>query len=107
MSRAILFNITFKLASNDAEAWIELLRSELLPACTDGTDVIASQINRILTGEQDDDETYAVQFSFASIDVFRDKKLAVMKFFLDKMDEQFRCRYVYFGTIMELIHKES
>jgi len=107
MTQAVLFNITVKLSKEDATLLIDALVSDILPACTDGEQIISSQVNRIVLSEQDDDETLAIQFTYPSQSVFKDSKLPTMAKFLGLVDEQFRGRYVYFATMMELLHYQK
>lgn len=107
MSRQIVFNLTIKLSKEDTGDWLNLMTRKILPDCTDGQIILSSQINRILTAQEDGDDSFAVQFIYPSVQIFEDQKLETMKSVLDQLDEQFRGRYVYFGTMMELIHQQE
>ncbi len=108
MEKPIVFNITIKLAESDAPSFIESLASRILPDCTDGQIITSSQVNRIVLAEQDgDDETFAIQFIYPSSSVFKEQKLLTMAKFLGLLDEQFRGKYVYFATMMELLHHQK
>ena len=107
MNTPILFNLTIKLAKEDSEGWLELLKNKILPECTDGSIIQSTQINKILMGEDDGDDTYAVQFVYASESVFTEHKLPTMRIFLEMLDKQYGGKYVYFATMMEVLHRHS
>lgn len=96
-----------KLPSDRAEALVDELKARILPECTDGEIIVTSQINRIFMGEMDGDETFAVQFQYISESVFKNKKIETMQQFLGMVDEQFKGQYVYFATMMELLHHQK
>lgn len=107
MSQAIIFNITFKLSGDLAAPWANHVKLNLLPEITDGNIITATQLNKVLVEQDDGDETFAIQFNYTSAEVFKEHKLSTMAQFLKGMDEQFRGQYVYFATMMELIHQQS
>ena len=107
MSTPIVFNLTLKLAIDDGLAMVNYLKQAVLPECTDGSIILSSQINKILMGEEDGDHTYAIQFTYASSQVFAEHKLSSMAVFLKKLDERFAGKYVYFTTVMELLHLQN
>ena len=107
MPNPIVFNITVKLSENEAPGFVKALKYDILPYCTDGTIILASQVNKIHINDQEGDETFAIQFTYQSLEVFKDKKLETMSQFLDGLDEQFKGKYVYFATMMELLHLQK
>jgi hypothetical protein len=107
MSTPILFNITIKIQNDHSQNWFERMTKEYLPECTDGTIVTESQINRLVLEEVDEGETFAVQFVYASKDVFIDNKLSTMERFFGLVDKEFGGKYVYFPTVMELLYRNS
>ena len=107
MTNPIVFNITVKLGKDDSGAFVTALKKQILPVCTDGDIILSSQINKIHLAEEDGDETFAIQFIYASHDIFISKKLTTMAQFIGLLDEQFRGRYVYFATMMELLHLQK
>ena len=107
MSRSIVFNLTIKMSGDDSAKWIQLMTKQVLPSCTDGKVILSSDIKRIMTAQEDGDHSFAVQFVYASQELFIQQKLPTMRRVLEAMDEQFRGRYVYFATMMELIHQQK
>jgi len=94
------------MSEHDSAGWIQLMTKKILPSCTDGKVILSSDIKRIMTAQEDGDHSFAVQFVYASQEVFVEQKLPTMSRVLEAMDEQFRGRYVYFATMMELIHQQ-
>lgn len=107
MNKPILFNLTIKLSKEDSSDWLKLVTNEILPACTDGTIIQSTQVNRVMMGEDDGDETFAIQFVYASEKIFKEYKLSTMRVFLERVDESYRGKYVYFATMMEILHRHN
>lgn len=108
MKKPIIFNLTIKLSKLISEDWLRKMEGDYLPPCTDGQIIISSQINRILFGDDsDDDVTFAVQFTYADAITFKEYKLETMKKFLDLLDKEFKGKYVYFTTVMEKLYCNS
>jgi len=81
------------------------MTSEVLPHCTDGSIIQSSQINRVLLGDEEDgDDTFAVQFNYASEAIFEENRISTMSVFLDMLDAHYKGKYVYFATMMEVLH---
>lgn len=80
------------------------MKEEFLPQSTDGQVIVSSQINRILIAQEDEDHTFAVQFIFATKEIFELKGLQALAKFLELLDAKFLRKYVYFTTKMEILH---
>jgi len=100
----LLYNITLKINQDLAEQWLHCMKEEFLPQCTDGQVIVASQINQILIAQEDEDLTYAVQFIFATKEIFDQQGLSALAKFLELLDAKFLRKYVYFTTKMEILH---
>lgn len=100
----ILYNITLKLSEELAPTWFEYIRAEVLPVVTDGQVIVSSQINRILVNDDDADVTYAIQFTFSTLDIYEGKGLQSLDRFLRLLDARYQGKYVYFTTKMEVLH---
>jgi len=104
MNYPIVYNLTIKLSKEFSSELIDLLSQSILPFCTDGQSITSSQINRILVGDDEEDETIAVQFIYPNGKVFEEQRLRTMAKFLGMVDDEYRGKYVYFATHMELLH---
>ena len=100
----LIFNITLKIHQDLAGEWLEAMKKTILPQCTDGKIIVASQINEVLIAQEDDDLTYAIQFIFSTHKVYEDQGLVSLRKFLELLDSQFLGKYVYFTTKMEILH---
>lgn len=107
MNNPVLFNITFKIDTALSKQWLTKMQHDYLPQCTDGNIIIESQINKVMLEGEDDGETFAVHFIYASQNLFKDQKLPTMKRFLDLLDKDFRGQYVYFPTVMQILFRET
>lgn len=99
-----LYNITFKLTKEISSSWLLKMQNTYLPACKYVHEPLATQINQIMVDSMDGDNTYAVQFTFSSQDVFETSGKEMLKHLVILMDEDFKNQYVYFGTLMEVLH---
>jgi len=100
----LLYNITLKIHSDLSAEWLEAMKEEFLPNCTDGKVIVSSQINELLIASEDGDITYAVQFIFASKEIYDQQGLQALDKFLKLLDSKFQNKYVYFTTKMEILH---
>jgi len=105
----IVFNITFKIGKEISEEWLKQMQVNYLPPCTDGQIIVGSQINLIHLSqkEEDNDLTYAVQFTYLNESMFSIHKLTTMQKFLSLVDQDYRGQYVYFTTKMERLYYNS
>jgi len=76
----------------------------VIPVITDGEMVVSSQVNRLLVKDDEDDITYALQFTFATVEIYEEKGLECLAQFLRLLDSKYQGKYVYFTTKMEVIH---
>ncbi len=100
----LLYNITLKISQELSADWLKAMKEEFLPKSTDGKIIVSSQINELLIESEDGDNTYAVQFTFASTDIFNTEGLPALRKFLELLDSKFLRKYVYFTTKMEILH---
>lgn len=100
----LLYNITIKISKEFSDSWLKAMKEEFLPQCTDGRIIVSSQINKILLEEKDEDDTFAVQFIFASKELYDSDGLPALGKFLTLLDGRFLKKYVYFTTKMEILH---
>ncbi|MBT8231577.1 MAG: DUF4286 family protein [Saprospiraceae bacterium] len=107
MQNPIVFNITIKIEKTLSKDWLTKMQNDYLPPCIDGQIITGTQINFIHLNEQDDDDTFAVQFTFANGEKFEHYKLTSMQKFLNLLDQDYRGKYVYFTTKMERVFSSS
>lgn len=100
----LLYNITLKIHKDLSEEWLLAMKEDFLPKCTDGNIIVSSQINELLIESEDGDNTYAIQFIFASKTVYDNEGLKALAKFLQLLDSRFMKKYVYFTTKMEILH---
>lgn len=100
----LLYNITLKIHKDLSEEWLVAMKEDFLPKCTDGNIIVSSQINELLIESEDGDNTYAIQFIFASRAVYDSEGLKALAKFLQLLDSRFLKKYVYFTTKMEILH---
>jgi len=100
----LLYNITIKISKELSDSWLNAMKEDFLPQCTDGKIIVSSQINKLLLEEEDGEDTYAVQFIFASKAIYDSDGLPALGKFLSLLDSRFMKKYVYFTTKMEILH---
>jgi len=103
----IIYNLTLKFSKEIDSRFISELKEGILPHLTDGKIIVSSQINKVILGQAEEENTYAVQFVFSSSQVFQEFRLRKMEECLKALDKDFRGQYVYFATMMELVHYYS
>ncbi len=107
MHSAVLYNLTFKLSQSLSQQWLDKMLSRYIPESLIEQFSISVQINEILINSEDGDSSFAVQFTFSSINQFESDGKVCLKKLLSLMDEDFRNNYVYFGTLMNVIHPSN
>lgn len=100
----LLYNMTLKISEEHAAEWFEYMRNEVLTDVTDGQIIVSSQVNRLLVSDDEADLTFALQFTFATLEIYEEKGLESLAQFLRLLDAKFQGKYVYFTTKMEVIH---
>ena len=106
MAGNLVYNLTFKLGSDISEDWLNKLKHQYLPKCYDVFTPLHTQINEIMIQPEDNDLTFAVQFTFPSMEIFMGDGKQMLKALVLTMDEDFKNRYVYFGTLMQVLHTD-
>jgi len=104
MSRHVVYNITVQIEKSVEKAWIQEVTQEIMPAVLDGEIVLSIQLNRIENPVKGEDVNYALQFLFPSLEVYNTKRLERLSILIKMMDGNFSGKYVYFGTMMEVLH---
>ncbi|NNE25530.1 MAG: DUF4286 family protein [Saprospiraceae bacterium] len=106
MDSNVVYNLTFKLGSDISDDWLNNLKSTYLPECYALYKPIHTQINEILIKAEDNDLTFALQFTFPSEGAFLNEGKQMLKVLVLSMDKDFKNRYVYFGTLMQVLHTD-
>jgi len=100
----LIYNITIKLNNSISDVWLADMQEKFLPACIDGLIIVSAQINRILLEDQDEDITFAIQFTFSTIALFEKEGIHALSKFIKALDSIYRGQYVYFTTKMEVLY---
>ena len=103
MREALIYNLTLKIDKSISDQWIAEMENKIIPECSDVEIVLSTQITRILI-EDPDDDTFAIQFVFPSEEIFNKSGLDIFKKMVLMIDSNFKGKYVYFTTRMEVIH---
>ncbi len=104
MNNRYVFNLTLQLDAEVIEPCLTELTTHILPAVIDGEVVLSADIRRIVNPNADEVTSYAIQFLFPSLDIYTNRKLERLSIFVEMMDKSFANKYVYFATLMEVIH---
>lgn len=104
MSNSIIFNLTIKIEKLVEQDWLQDLKNEYLPLLVDGKIILSAQINKLILDQPEEENTFAIQFTYPTESIFASEKLKSMEKFLNAMDKKYGGKYVYFATKMELIH---
>ena len=107
MSNNLIFNLTIKIEKAVEQAWLADVKQNYLPLIVDGINILSAQINKLVLETPEAENTFAIQFIYPSAELFKEKKLLTMQVFLTAMDAKYRGKYVYFATMMELVHYYS
>lgn len=100
----IVYNLTIQIEKDVEQAWIGETKQKIIPAVIDGEVILSIQLNRIYNPEAGEDPNYALQFLFPSLEIFNNRKLERLSILIQMMDASFAGKYVYFGTMMEVLH---
>ena len=100
----ILYNLTIKIENASETNFLKSVEELFFHEVINQGIIKEIQLNRIILEEQDGDSTYAIHFVFPNKELFEKEKLTVLGLFLNLMDKEFKGKYVYFGTMMEVVH---
>ena len=103
-SNHIVYNLTVQVEKDIEHAWLAEIRHKIIPEVLDGEVILSIQLNRIYGPETEEGSNYALQFLFPSVDIFNSRKLERLSILITMMDASFAGKYVYFGTMMEVLH---
>lgn len=99
-----VFNLTFQLNHEIIEPWLYEIKTNIFPKVIDGEVILSADVRKVIL-EQEEVPSYAIQFLFPSLEIFNTRKLERLSIFIEMMDKSFANKYVYFGTLMELLHR--
>ena len=99
-----VFNLTFQLNKEIIEPWLKEMTNTILPKVVDGEVILSADLRKVIL-EQEEVPSYAVQFLFPSLKMFNTRKLERLSILIELMDKSFANKYVYFGTLMEMLHR--
>ena len=106
-SNHVVYNLTIQIDKTAEQAWLSEIKKNIIPAVLDGEIILSIQLNRIQNPAPDEEPNYALQFLFPSVEIFNDRKLERLSILIKMMDASFAGKYVYFGTMMEVLHYSS
>jgi hypothetical protein len=104
MMNQYVLNLTLQLDREIIEPWIVELTSTIFPEVIDGEVVLSADVRKIINPNAEEVPSYAIQFTFPSLEIYSNRKLERLSIFVEMMDKSFANKYVYFATLMEVIH---
>lgn len=98
-----LYNVTYKIDVEIEDNWLQWMRSTHIPKVVRTGDFLGHRICKLLGLEEDDGITYAIQYLVPDMDNYQ-RFEQQYKAALDTLHaQQFKNRYVFFSTILEII----
>ena len=107
MGNQYVLNLTLQLDEDIIQAWIMAIEKEILPKVIDGQIILSADVRRIVNPNPEEIPSFAVQFTFPSFKIYNERKLERLTIFVELMDKSFANKYVYFATLMEVLHYNS
>jgi len=104
MLNQYIFNLTLQLDREIIEPCLIELQKNILPEVVDGKVILSADLRRIINPNPDEVPSYAIQFTFRSLGMYEARKLERLSIFIEMMDKLFATKYVYFATLMEVLH---
>lgn len=104
MLNQYVYNLTFQLNREIIEPWLVEVQNNILPEVVDGKVVLSADVRRIINPNPEEVPSYAIQFFFPSLGMYEARKLERLSIFIEMMDKSFANKYVYFATLMEVLH---
>ena len=103
MGKTLIYNLTIKIGKNISDQWLDEMENRILPDCSNESYVLSTQISRILIDDPED-YSFAIQFVFPSREIFNKVGKETFKKLVLMIDKNFQGKYVYFITMMEVMH---
>jgi hypothetical protein len=104
MNNPHVLNLTLQLDQDIIPAWITAIEKDILPQVIDGEIIISADVRKIINPNPEEVPSFAVQFTFPSVQIYNERKLERLSIFVELMDKSFANKYVYFATLMEVLH---
>lgn len=100
---SVVYNLTLKISNEHADRWLEDMEHRILPRCSLLSTIQSTQINRLFLDDEHD-QTFAIQFVFPSSKTYDESGKEMLKQMVLMIDQGFKGKYVYFATMMEVLH---
>jgi hypothetical protein len=100
----ILYNVSVKIDKSIAADWLQWMLSEHIPAVMGTGQFQSSRVSRLLDQPEDDeDETYVIQYQCESMDHFNYYISTFAGELRGQHNNRYKDRFVAFRTLMEVV----
>ena len=99
----LIFNTTYKVATNQNENWLEWMNNQHIPFMLESGLFSKPQIAKVLGSEDNEGLSFSVQFLIQDIDSLMDWHRENAVSFQNNCSAKFGTEVVFFTTVLELI----
>ncbi len=99
----ILYNVTINIDNSVQDEWLQWMKSRHIPDVLATGLFVDSKIFRILSADEEEGNTYSIQYFLNSIDDYEKYQKEFSAKLQSEHTGKFRDKFVAFRTIMELV----
>jgi hypothetical protein len=104
----IIYNVTIKIAAEAAEEWLQWMSSKHIPDVMATGSFSSYQINKVISHqEQDDDPTFAIQYTCADMATLHQYHVKHAPALQEEHTQRYKDQFVAFRTLLEVIEQSG
>ena len=104
INSGILYNITMQVEKQLLEDWLSWIQLEHIPSIMGTGCFIKHQVLRLMNNNQQDEQTFAIQYFASTIYKFNQFEENFLEHELKKISDKWNTSVMYFTTVMEIVN---
>ena len=104
INSGILYNITMQVEKQLLEDWLSWIQLEHIPGIMGTGCFIKHQVLRLMNNNQQDEQTFAIQYFASTIYKFNQFEENFLEHELKKISDKWNTSVMYFTTVMEIVN---
>ncbi len=104
INSGILYNITMQVEKQLLDDWLSWIQLEHIPGIMDTGCFIKHQVLRLMNNNQQDEQTFAIQYFASTIYKFNQFEENFLEQELKKISDKWNTSVMYFTTVMEIVN---
>lgn len=103
----LIFNTTYKVSKDDNRTWLQWIHNQHIPFMLGSGLFSTPQIAKVVGSEDDEGESYSVQFHIPDMDALMHWHRENAEIFRQNCVEKFGTSVVFFSTVLEIVENKN